>query len=415
MKTVFISFMAAAAIFILSGCIKDTCNATFTSTIYEPLYKTLAEVRANIKSNPSQDIKAPGKIVILGNYIFLNEINKGIHIIDNRNPASPQNIAFIDIPGNIDLAVKGNILYADLYTDLVVLDITDPHNVIKTKIVEKVFPKRYYGIGFSADSNNVIYDWKRHDTSYIQDCTQPVFRGRPNSLYSTSGGSGSNNNLTIGVSGSMARFALAGDYLYTVGNTEFNVFNISIPGNPAFIRTSGVGWPLETIYPFKNNLFVGSTNGMFIYDIISAPDNPVRVAEFVHASACDPVIADDNYAYLTLRSGNFCSGLSNELDIVKLNNLSNAQFIKRYLLTNPFGLSKDGNLLFICDGTGGLKVYDAGDVQNLRLLKSFEGPEAYDVIAHNSIAIVIAKDGLYQYDYSLPNNIHLISKISISN
>jgi hypothetical protein len=49
-----------------------------------------------------------GKLFIQGHYIFLNEVDKGIHVIDNSNPAQPRNVAFIDIPGNVDLAVKGN-------------------------------------------------------------------------------------------------------------------------------------------------------------------------------------------------------------------------------------------------------------------------------------------------------------------
>src|SRR5450631_2991013 len=133
------------AIIFFTGCVKDTCKHTFTYTFYQPVYKTTAEVRANIKSNPAKEIQEPGKIVLLGNYIFLNEVDKGIHIIDNSNPSSPKNIAFIDIPGNEDLAVKGNTLYADLYTDLVTLDIYNPLNVTKTSIIDGVFPARYYG------------------------------------------------------------------------------------------------------------------------------------------------------------------------------------------------------------------------------------------------------------------------------
>ena len=86
--------------------------------------------------------------------------------------------------------------------------------------------------------------------------------------------------------------------------------------------------------------------------------------------------------------------------LLQLNNLSNSELVKVYNLTNPQGLSKDGSLLFICDGTDGLKAYDATDVMNLQLVKQFPGMETYDVIAYNKIAIVVAKDGLYQYDYS---------------
>ncbi len=117
-----------------SGCLKDTCDKTYTYSYFKPEYKTTAEVKANIKSNTPRDVQNPGKIYILGKYIFLNETDKGIHIIDNSNPSSPKNVAFIDIPGNLDMAVKGNTLYADLYTDLVTIDITDPLNVVVKKI-----------------------------------------------------------------------------------------------------------------------------------------------------------------------------------------------------------------------------------------------------------------------------------------
>ena len=94
----------------------------------------------------------------------------------------------------------------------------------------------------------------------------------------------------------MARFALINNYLYTLGYADLNVFNISNSDQPVFTNKLQVGWNIETIYPFKNKLFIGSNNGMFIYDINSSPTNPVKVGEFTHASACDPVIADDSYA-----------------------------------------------------------------------------------------------------------------------
>ena len=110
----------------MQGCIKDHCTQTYS--YFVPVYKTSEEVRANIKSNAPREIERTGKLYIRGNYIFLNEIDKGIHIIDNAIPSSPKNVAFIDIPGNMDMAVKGNTLYADAYTVLITLDFTDPLN-----------------------------------------------------------------------------------------------------------------------------------------------------------------------------------------------------------------------------------------------------------------------------------------------
>ena len=127
---------------IFSGCIKDNCTRENTYTYFMPVYKTTAEVKANIKSNTARLVENPGKLFIRGNYIFLNEVDKGIHIINNANPVKPVNVAFVDIPGNLDLAVNGNALYADLYTDMVTLDISNPLNVIVKKYNEGVFPFR---------------------------------------------------------------------------------------------------------------------------------------------------------------------------------------------------------------------------------------------------------------------------------
>lgn len=422
MKKYINSFFAVLAILsciTFTGCIKDACHRTYTYSYYQPVYKTTAEVKANIKSNTPVQIQNPGKIYIRGNYIFLNEVDKGIHIIDNSNPSSPVNKAFINIPGNLDLAVKGNILYADLYTDLVTIDITDPLNATVKKYNEGVFPYRSYGIGFSADRSKIIVDWEKRDTTVTEDCAwnrgwEPM-AGAFFLASSASADGGSKASVSpIGLGGSMARFTLVNNRMYTVSFSDLNIFNITSPENPVFSNKVNINsWNIETIFPFKDKLFIGSQTGMFIYTI-SNPDNPALAGQFVHAVSCDPVIADDNFAYVTLRSGTNCRNATlNQLDILKLSNFTNTQLLKSYPLTNPHGLSKDGNLLFICDGKAGLKVYDASDVMNLQLIKHITTLETYDVIAYNNIALVVAKDGLYQYDYSNVNNIQLRSKIEV--
>jgi len=98
---------------------------------------------------------------------------------------------------------------------------------------------------------------------------------------------------------------------------------------------------------------------------------------------------------------------------VDITDVTKPSLVKNYNLTNPFGLSKEGNVLFICDGRDGVKVYDATDAKDIKLLKQITGMETYDVIAWNSRALVVAKDGLYQFDYSDLNNIRLLSKIGL--
>jgi hypothetical protein len=84
-------------------------------------------------------------------------------------------------------------------------------------------------------------------------------------------------------------------------------------------------------------------------------------------------------------------------------------------MTNPHGLGLDENLLFVCDGSAGLKIFDASDPNGIdsHLLASYPNINAIDVIPHGNIAMVIGKDGLYQYDYSNLKSMKLLSKINI--
>ena len=401
-----------------AACVKDQCRKTFTYTYYEPVYRTKAEVRANIKSNAPKEVENTGKLYIYGSFIFLNEVDKGIHVINNSNPSSPQNVAFIDLPGNMDIAVKGNTLYADMYTDLVTLDITNPSNVVVKKTIENVFPHRYWGNGLSTDNGaNIIVDWVQKEKTVTEDCSfggivfmdAGVFYASNSSASSGS----SSSSSPIGVGGSMARFTIMNDRLYTVNTTNLDVFNITSPMNPVKGASVSVGQNIETIYPFKGQLFIGSQTGMYMYNV-GNPDNPVAAGQFNHVRSCDPVIADDDYAYVTLSSGTPCRGFANELDILKLTNITNPLLVKVYNMTNPKGLSKAGNHLFICDGASGLKVYSASDVMNLQLVKTINGIDPFDVITINNVALVVAADGLYQYDYSNINDIRLLSKITVN-
>ncbi|MBD0332474.1 MAG: hypothetical protein ICV66_07445, partial [Chitinophagaceae bacterium] len=194
---------------------------------------------------------------------------------------------------------------------------------------------------------------------------------------------------------------------------QLYAFNISNATDPQLINKKDIGWNIETIYPFSDKLFIGSATGMFIYNISDAA-NPLPLGQFSHVRSCDPVIADDKHAYVTLRSGTTCQGFSNKLDVLSIDNVTKPNLVKTYPMTNPHGLSKDEDLLFICDGRDGLKVYDAKDANNVKLITIIPGMDTYDVITDNNIAIVVAKDGLYQFDYSDRNSIRQISKISLS-
>ena len=118
-------------------------NEQMVST-HEPVYLSWKELRSAIKSEPAKSIAKRGKIHIRGSYLFINEPNKGIHVFDNGNPAAPKAVAFLNIPGNVDLAVRGDVLFADSFVDLVALDISALPAVKEINRQVDVFPYDAY-------------------------------------------------------------------------------------------------------------------------------------------------------------------------------------------------------------------------------------------------------------------------------
>ena len=171
---------------------------------------------------------------------------------------------------------------------------------------------------------------------------------------------------------------------------------------------------IETIYPYQDKLFIGSQTGMFIYSVANA-DNPVKLGTSTHIRACDPVIAEGNYAYVTLKGGSSCGGFSNQLEVVDITNLMTPNRLKIYSMTGPTGLSKDGNNLLVCDGSNGLVIFNAANPLAMQQVGKVENIIPYDVIATNGLALVVAKDGLYFVNYQNPAAPIISGKIATAN
>lgn len=388
-------------LWLLASCTKDKAITHYI--FYRPVYATKEEVRAGIKSDVPEPVQQPGKIVVKDHYVFLNEPNKGIHVIDLADPARPVNQAFIHVPGCADLAIQGNYLYADCYTDLVTIDISNPTRVSLAQVLQGVFPQRVY-TDFYPDTAKVITRWIRIDTAvssrFEQNFTAVanILRAQYGNIYFSSAALSSGPPPAIGIAGSLSRFAQLSQRLYTVSWSDLKVFNVQQAAAPRYIQSIPLSQGnIETIFPYQNNLFIGSRVGMFIYNA-SNPDQPRLLSQVTHVRTCDPVIADNDYAYVTLRGGGFCGGPFNQLDIISLKDLLHPALLKTYPLSGPEGLSKDGNLLLICDGREGLKLFNASDPYQLILLSQVKGFQPTDVIALGGMAIATAKDGLYCID-----------------
>jgi len=393
---------------------------------YAPVYLSYKDLRSAIAIEQNVDLKNPGKIYFKDNYIFIVEELKGIHVYDNTNPASPVKKTFIKLPGVVDISISGYIMYADSYVDLVALDIQNIDNIHEAGRVNDILPytipqyKTDFPAAYVDKDKGVVTDWELKTIKEKVDNNPnpyPIyymggisFMDKVNSSGASSGVSGSG----VGFGGSMARFGIKDNVLYVVDQSTLKVFDITNKTTPVKVNDIYPGWNVETMFLNGNEMFLGTTTGMAVFDI-SYPSSPVSQTFFTHARSCDPVIVDDTLAYITLRTGTNCSGNLNCLDIVDIKDITKPSDVVSYWMTNPHGLGKDGNLLFICDGTAGLKVYDATDPMQIlgHLIYTYPNIKAYDVIPIGGILVLIGDDGLYQYNYSNVKNITLMSTISV--
>jgi hypothetical protein len=410
----------------LTQC-SDECKVTNTYIYFEPVYSTSAEIKAAVELQPPHTLTDLGKIYFKDGYLFINEIGKGIHIIDNRNPASPQQLSFLNIPGNYDLAAYGDILYADSYTDLVAFSISDISNIKEVDRIEGLFNNTMVLGMMMTSVRGTITDWRQVEnvTVYERECNQQYWGGMLYAdgiaLSSASANSFSSRKEMVaptspssgaGKGGSMARFTISGNHLYAMDGGKLDIVSISSPGKPVEKKEINIAWDIETIFPYNSNLFFGTQSGMLIYDIQDA-ENPSLVSTYSHIRSCDPVVVEGNYAYVTLRNGSTCGGFTNQLEVIDITNLKSPVLTKTCPMTNPFGLGIDNGTLFVCDGSSGLRVFDATDVNQVcnKTLAHYNNIQALDIIPFQNVAMMITNDGLYQYDYSDPTKIKLLSTL----
>lgn len=228
---------------------------------------------------------------------------------------------------------------------------------------------------------------------------------------SSDGNNTSPSNSGTGKGGSLARFTILNDYLYTVDNNGLNVFNIATPTNPVKVNAVQVGFNIETLFSYKNYLYIGSRSGMFVYDA-SNPEEPKQLSSVQHFTACDPVVANDKYAFVTLSTGRNCGGNVNLLEIYNVEDVKNPVLISSRTLTKPIGLALYKNYLFVCDDE--VKIFDVTNPKESKLVTSI-AKNSFDVIINNNLLILIGESGLYQYkiDESNIKNIVALSEITI--
>lgn len=229
-------------------------------------------------------------------------------------------------------------------------------------------------------------------------------------LNCSSDGSNSNQNTfgEAGQGGSLARFVLKDNYLYTVDHYGLNVFNITNPEIPVKVNSVQIGFNIETLFNLKENLYIGSQNGMYIYSILS-PENPTYVSEARHFTACDPVVATLTHAFVTLHADIGCGTTINVLETYDITDSTNPVLVSTRNLIRPIGMGLYRNYLIVCDDE--VKIFDISDPENSVLVHAIN-KNAFDVIIYDNLMVLIGENGLYQYqldETNIQNTIELSS------
>lgn len=217
------------------------------------------------------------------------------------------------------------------------------------------------------------------------------------------------------ISGSITKFKVVNDFLYVIDGTELRLLSLTDPTHPSDNGSIDIGFGPETLFHLGDVLFVGAQTGMYMFSITD-PARPELLSHYEHVLSCDPVVANTERAYVTLRSGGGCRGVgvsaSNELHVLDIADKRSPTLLSSQWMQHPKGLGLDGNLLFVCDGDRGVVIYELNEEGlPVKHPSGIPGFEAIDVIAHDHLLIVITHDQILQFDYSDINQIKLLSAI----
>lgn len=201
-----------------------------------------------------------------------------------------------------------------------------------------------------------------------------------------------------GQGGSMTRFAISGNTMYVVDHTSIKVFDIA-NNNFSEMNQVEVGWGIETVFAKGEFLYLGANDAMYIYSIIN-PSSPDFIFRYAHIASCDPVVVQGNKAYVTMRGGSACNRGTNALEIIDISDPFNPTLIENYPMESPHGLAVDGDILFLCEGSNGLKVFNIENDREIELITEVDDFFAYDVIARQGVATITGEGGIFQYTYN---------------
>lgn len=115
-------------------------------------------------------LRSPGKIYVYNNLLLINEVQKGLHIYDNTDPANPTALNFLKITGCNDMAMRNGVLYTDQFSNLITIRLDSLQSELEKSRLSDVFSAYYYDV--APDTVDVYYECPNLSLGVVVDWVQ---------------------------------------------------------------------------------------------------------------------------------------------------------------------------------------------------------------------------------------------------
>lgn len=415
--------IALFSMFFFISC-EEKIDSELRYEAYEPVYMTRTKLENSIKILQPQKIHSIGKVVSHNNYIFVNDPGKGIHIINNRKPKAPKTVTFLQIPGNYDITIQNNLLFADNATDLLVFSIKNINTPVllsrSKNAFEEVFPEGNPHFFHLDPHLGIIVDWKlQYVVEKLDSDGFPEFFASNGNTIELTTTDFSKKHITrpfhpSGLSNSLSRIRVNNSQVYTLFGKNIGVYQFTNPLSPIKQNTITTNKTAETLFLHKNMLFaVGKKETQFFS--LEKPESPAYLSSTEHWTSSSSAVLHNEQVFLTHRSNSNNSAESDQLSVLDLQNVyePKVQFI--FAMTNPLGLALYQQHLYICDGNAGLKIHKSNTSRKMTSRAEMQYPEihAVDIIPLDNTLLLIFDDRIKQYAVEKNNTLKEISLIPI--
>ncbi|MBZ0266237.1 choice-of-anchor D domain-containing protein, partial [bacterium] len=352
-------------------------------------------------------------VVVEDNLAYVANDNDGFLILDVSDPIYPEVISSTDTPGfPYDIELQGNIAgIADYTRGLQLFDVSDPSNPEELSLLDTGGQTR--GIALDGDLAVLAHFNQGLVLVDISDPNNP-------SIISSFETPGNPYNVVL-VDG----YALVADDI-----AGLSVFDISDPHDPIFIISVDTdGYTLDVGIDGNYAFVADDSHGLIVFDI-SDIDGPEIIAEHDTRGNASSIQIHNGIVYLADHTEGivliniedplnpFEVGFYDTIDIARdvfpfgeYAIVADGEFIHIFDCSEAIGwgpgqipdlvtqistdnqslaLSIEGNLLYLADGEGGLKILDKSDIINPIELSVYESPGYSSGLIKNNDFIVLA-------------------------